>query len=552
MKNRFQRTIGFTVLGLFLLGNMPSIALASDLTALSASDIYVFFNESALDKVTSATENFENISAIFEHPSDASPIFAATIKGKRTAQIQSGNELYESKTNATFEAGTQDYSFRSTIEVLSKNNDVYLRYIDADEEGANQWFKIPYVLYDSVASSSGNKLFLKNALTTAGTQKEREMLGLINSLAKKHNLFIFFNDPTTIKKSGKTLIRFDLAYDPDTVVAFFKELSQKIDPEMRDKTVLSTEGFEANLINKNFVDYFTENSYISILFDTSTQLPVEFVKVDSLPPFSNNQGYSIDLTHSIWTNINKPIQSIKIPTSTKTVAELLALYKEMPSQSDEEKLAMKKAESEKELKELKSDFKRAKSKQEKSLIAYVIAQTYDDLEDSKNAIKQYKTSAKLALKNSADYHEALAQAEWSAQNGKKAIEYFELAYKADPNSQFVLHNYGFFLLGLSKASVNYQDLGRALQFHLKLTDATPDDENLSSLYLNYLLMGDTKNAEVVKARISEFNTADNYYWIARAYHRMGNIVKATEYKQKALDAGYVWGKYDTEFFSLKF
>lgn len=201
---------------------------------------------------------------------------------------------------------------------------------------------------------------------------------------------------------------------------------------------------------------------------------------------------------------------------------------------------------------LLTEYKKTTDEYSKGNISLYIGNEYSKIDDKNNATKFYRIAATHFPKDSADYFHSLAIAEWELGNGLGVIKYFEEGLSFEPNSDFLMNSYGVFLLGISSSSISHQNLNQAMEVNTKLVELNPDDENLLNLYLNYILIKDEKKAKNLIDKFKEFETAYNYHWIARAYHRIGNKVESEKYLKMSKDMGYVLDKHDTVYFSRVF
>lgn len=188
----------------------------------------------------------------------------------------------------------------------------------------------------------------------------------------------------------------------------------------------------------------------------------------------------------------------------------------------------------------------------KALVSYLIAQTYDNLEERELAARYYRISANHYPTGGSDYYDALAQAEWSLRNGAKVKEYYEQGLARNPDAELLIYQYGYFLLGISMTSLDFIDLQKALLYNQRVVELSDDDANLQNLYLNLIMLDRLEEAGIIRDRFADFETADNYHWIARAYHRIGNRTESAYYLSLAEAAGYTLDENDQQFFQTEF
>ena len=449
--------------------------------------------------------------------------------------------LDDSKSNIIYEEGSGKKATSYQMDMITKSNNIYVKFPDSTvKQIKNKWINVPSDKYSDFSRVMQPALFDVGLIVASTT--DGKVSNIIVKLAKKHNLFVHWDDieDDYVVANAK---RYNLAYNRNAIVPFYKELSQVLSFEEKKQTILSIDGFEKSLAKSEFVDYLVDNSYVSLWIDNGTNLPTRIVQVLQILPVQKKEPFALFLSDISITKVNqlvlieKPVNVLSFAQATK------ALKINMEDNSDAVVLKIA---------DLKKQLSKAKTKSDKALLNYLIAQKYDEISDPKNAVKYYKISASQYPKDSADQYDALAQAEWSLGNAKKVKEYFEKAIIKEPNNDYILNYYGFFLTGITSLTADSQDLNLALTLNTRLVKGVVNDSNLLNLYITYILLGRDNDAIALKSKFDNFETAENYNTLARAYHRMGDKKSEDKYVNLAKSKGYVRNVVDDEFFALTF
>ncbi len=357
-------------------------------------------------------------------------------------------------------------------------------------------------------------------------------------LAKKHNVYQYVQRDIKDGVKIRGAKRFNFELNPNTFAAYYREYVELFEGADKEKLALVS----SLLSSSEFVNSIVNQSYLSLWFDEKTNLPVRILNVTIIP----KNGYVPELLvveSFALTNINKEVV-IQTPRTYKDIGDLVQRFNI--------KLNGVLDTPESKLQAHLNAYADAGSLHEKEYYAYEVANTYVDLEKKEEASKYYILSSESSKKKSASYYESLAQSEWILGNGAKTKEYLDLALKKDPKADFVLYQYGYFLLGISKTTAQFQDLTKAEFLNERLAGNKPNDEMLLNLYLTYILQNDKSNADALVRRFTNFNTGENHNFIARAYHRLGNSQMAATHKKMAADLGYKQSGYDVEFYAMNF
>jgi tetratricopeptide (TPR) repeat protein len=451
--------------------------------------------------------------------------------------------IYDSTASSTHELVLNNIWYTRTTKITTLNNEIFVNLPDSNvNELKNKWIQIPENKYTEFGQFYGDSPLFENVLQKTNSIDERIRMKMLKA-SKKTGLFVVTDTMYDDKAFVADATRVTMHYNTSSIVPFYKELAKTLTVEERALTILDFKGFEKALSKKSFVKFIADNSYSSIWIDNKTKLPVRSLESFRFENPKNKREVYVGVTDAGWSKINAQVD-IKKPSNVVPFTEgakKLGVYL-MPN--IEELFT--------DLTDLKVDLKKAKTNEEKARIAHLIAVAYEMINMYEEAAKYYKEEATYYKKNSVEYYDVLALAEWSLNNGGKAKEYFELAYKTDPDDFQLQWDFGKFLTGLTPASAPYQDLDRALALNEGWEDTMRFDENLISLYVTYILQGEEKDAKALIRKFEDFKTGDNYLNIARAYHRMGKQDKVKEYVDLALKTGSDPSKIDNDFFSMKF
>jgi tetratricopeptide (TPR) repeat protein len=527
---------------------IPVVGANESLDTLAPNNLLNYFFDGIKNDIFSARHNFINSVGLYKKSLDSEPVFQAGTSLEGVSQKNStSSEFYNSSSTLYYEEYHKKSGFQTEMNLITKNDTIFVRFPYATNKALkNKWIDVPATEYYAFGKAMEMGTLFEEAVIEHGTSDELLAMEKSLELARKHKLYAHFDmgENKDLDVLGAT--RYDLSMNREAIVPYYKDLAKILPDDLKAKTLLSVEGFEKNLSKKTFVDYLSENMFVSLWFDDKTGLPVRYYSVTALPPTKAN-GNQIMLIASdfSWTEINKPI-TLKVPAKTVTMDSVVkALDLDISSEASNPEV-------EAQLEDYLAQLKKATSKSDKAFLNYMIAVQYDILDDYKSAVKYYKTSASLYKKGSADQYEALAQVEWNLGNAKKAKEYFELALKKAPNEEFILQSYGWFVLGLTPVTAKEQDLKYALKLNEQLVKLNPVDGNLLNLYLSYILNGKYSDATKLQFKFDQFETGENYITIARAYHRLGQKTLTENYKKLAIAKGYKLTEADKEFFALSF
>lgn len=521
---------------------LNNVQAATTWSGQAPNALFANFVDSIQTKLLSAEHSYLGSIGFFKKLSDKAVYYEGYTLEGISSKPSANNTIYDSKSEAVYEVGTNKKSIAYRINIITKSGESFISFPDAKSSSLkNKWITVPNDKYDELGEKLNLAPLFKEAQIKDATPEDK-ILDVYVTLARKHNLFTHINEPFDDDYSVENATRYNLALDINSIVPFYKELAKTLTKEEYDRTILSVDGFEKGLSNPDFVSYIANHSFTSLWIDNSTQLPTRFLQIITLPPTGKIKEIVMSVNDLAWKNPNKPV-FIEKPATSLSFAEGVKLLK---VKIDTSKPINSK------IKDLQKQLSKAKSKDDRAYLNYLIAMEFDDISDHEEASKYYKKSATYYKKGGVEYYDALAQAEWSLGNGKKVKEYYELALKKDPNDDFVLNQYGWFLTGLSVVSAKLQNLPQALALNTKLVAGNVDDSNLMNLYVTYLLLGRNADAELLKPKFDNFGSADNYNTIARAYHRLGNKTSSAAFSKLAADAGYKLVDRDKEFFALSF
>jgi Tfp pilus assembly protein PilF len=496
----------------------------------------------ALDKIKSADHSILEITSLYKDLESEAIYYEGYINNGSSTLSDASTTLYDSKSVVTHEVTTKRGIYSTPMNLITKSGDIYLSFPDAKSKSIkNKWTKVTKDQYNEIGEKLGLTVLFEGALLEEGPLA-RKLRDISVKLARKHNLYSHFTEGFEDDISVENATRYDLVYNASALTAYFDDLKDTLTAEEKNASIFALNGVERSLADPEYVEEVANHSFISLWVDNTTQQPVRMWSVLILPPNRSQKEYVVSESSITLSNINVPI-TITPPHSTLGVAEMAKALKI--------KLAGKNDAALKRIADLKKQLTKAK-KVDRGNIAYSVAVAYDDIDDTKGASEYYKKAAAYYPKNSVDQYDALARSEWQLGNGQKVKEYYELALGVDPDSEFVLNNYGWFLTGLSPVSATYQDLSRALSINTQLVKKVVDDSTLINLYATYVLMGRTKEAEELKKKFDNFESAQNSNSLARLYHRLGNKKLEDYYAKLAKDNGYVRSVLDEVFFKMSF
>jgi hypothetical protein len=447
---------------------------------------------------------------------------------------------YDTQLEAILESGSAKKGMEYNMSVREIGENFYISFPNVrNKELQKKWILVPEDQFKQLGIELGlETLFNSVQLDTSDVTKE--VYEKTTALAKKHNLYTRLTTDIDDDYDLPNTTRYDLVLRRDAIAGFYTDLDKQLSAEAKEFTLLGIDGFTKRLKEASFIDYLAENAYESLWIDNTNKLPVQYLSAGSLPPPKNSKtGYVFSFSHAKWDSVNKPVTILK-PSVSLSLSEgkkLLGIDPHLAAKED--------------IKNLSKQASTAKNKIDKGYIYLDIADIYSDF-DKKMASSYYKKAAALFKKGSPDYYYSLAEAERELKNGKKVKEIYELALESHPQDDLLLNRYGWFLLGLSPTSIKYQDLAKAQELNSILVKNLVDDSNLQNLYLTYLLLNKSVEAESLKSKFDDFENADNYNLIARAYYRAGNGNMVKKYQLLAKQKGHLQTDADKEFYATKF
>lgn len=542
MKKHIKIALLLVAVSFSFLMNIGVVSAEEPLDSLTAGVLYEKFVNYLLSDIKSLSFVTETLTTAYKGNLQ---VFESYTGVAGTGVDNPNTSFIDGNVSASTYQQTQTDGEEYVIDLITKEGDIYAKFpLASNKEVKKTWFKIPYEKYELLGQKLGIAPLFDLALveTKEGTEEEL-FLRKVVQLARKHKIYAHVGGNIDDGIKIPRTVRFDLIFDPAGLTNFYKEIDTTFTAEEKAKTVLSVAGFREMINNPRQMQQIADNSYVSLFFDKKTQKPVHMIEALVIPTFSGLTDKIVFIKDGHWVESTKKA-SVKTPKKFKTLEEFLRLNNVV--------LEGVTSSVSSELDYLLDDYQNSRNKIERADNAYYVAMEYDNQGNRSKAAEYYRISASNYKKGSVDHYEALAQAEWSMRNGSKAKENFELALKKGPNDNLVLNQYGYFLLGISVASANVQDLNKALVLNQKLVEKYPDDSGLLNLYINYIMLNDISSANALKTRFSQFETGENYNFIARAYHRMGNQAQATAYSKLAKDLGYVQTGGDKDFFAMIF
>jgi tetratricopeptide (TPR) repeat protein len=425
--------------------------------------------------------------------------------------------------------------------IIANKNNLYLRLLSyGDHKAIGKWIEVPHTVYKEFGMKAGIIDALEAAIQDSSSAKDRAAKKVLAAY-KKHRFYV----PAVIADDGTVSVpnstRYDYLVNDAALAAYYKELSQTLTNEERLYTMLGIEGFETAIKDKKYRTIVTEYSSASIWIDKTTLKPVLlFERTLFKDPVKKKEVYQVtqNTTFGKAKSVSTPVP--KKFLNVKDGAELLN-FKLWPSLEEsytyQDTLIM--------------ELGAAKSKEDKNILANTIAYGYQAIGSREKAAKYY-TLASTYADSELERLVYLAKAELALGKGKQAMEYFEKAYKIDPDDYFVQFEFGDFLNGNTTASAPYKNVSRALELNEGWEDELRDDGNLLSLYVNYILLKQFNDAKKLEEKFEIFEDSRNYMAIARAYHQIGDVKMSKKYQDLAAAEGYVWLPGDHTFFASKF
>ncbi len=155
-----------------------------------------------------------------------------------------------------------------------------------------------------------------------------------------------------------------------------------------------------------------------------------------------------------------------------------------------------------------------------------------------NAISSLETGSKLVVGNDvllAQFYSSLGDTYNQLQDYKKSDEYYEKALKVNPDDEYVLNNYSYYL------TLRNENLEKALEMAGKAKDIDPDNPSFQDTYGWALYkMGKYEEAEIwIKKAIAheEEDSAVLLEHYGDVLYKLGRHDEALQYWQKAKDNG---------------
>lgn len=516
----------------------------------------------------------ENKTYVHEEDSDKVLSFNALYLYGQTDQAKSSTHKYDKGQFSVSSVSSDDGKKTSqvTMNAVASEGKVYFEFPQtSNKKLKKKVIEVPEGSFEFIGDSLDLLTLFRAATSEKLTADEIAYLQTHLSLIKKHNLLVRVTDQEVISgfekeyKNAEVLV---FGLNPSTVGAYALEFAKlmtsnksqlAVNDEMLTPTLVSA------LQDDEFAEIYTSQMFMVVLIDKATGNPTNLYRSQTLPL---KNGLFVTNESELRVAVrNQPVQ-LTLPKKFMTMddfAEVADIDLTIPyaptTRKDADGSALHsllqqiettKPTKQEQINKLALKLNRTKAKTEKADIAYAIGNLYEDLSDSTNASKYFDIAAKNYKKNGEDYFDALVESAWSQKDGKKVVELYEASLKKNKDSIILESGYGVFLLGLSLTSAPHANPSAALQRNLKIVNIFELDSFLDPLYANYLLLGDTKNAELIKSRYSNFDNADTQYFVARAYHRMGNKVLADKFRKRALELGFEETVQSKAFFDLKF
>ncbi len=488
--------------------------------------------------------SLEHISTVRKYPSITSKKaswLTERIVQKSYSKPKSPYNFSQGIATSTYIFTDNKGSVSSKINIIANKDNLYLKFLThSDTNVIGKWIEIP----DSQYKEFGVKAEIATDLDVSiqdSTSASYRAAKKVSAAYKKHKFYkqSVLIDDGTITVPNST--RYDYLVDGAILVAFYKELSQTLTNEERPYTMLGIEGFEKALKDKKYITATVDHSSVSIWIDKTTLKPVFLYEVALFKdPLNKKEAYQIVQSTAFAkiksAQVNLPKKFVKANEGSQLLSFSL-------SPSLEESFSFLEGQ----VKELSV----TKSREDKSILASVIAYGYQAIGSNDKAAKYYILASTFA-ETELERFVYLAKAELALGRGKQAKDYLEKAYDIDPDDYFVQFAYGDFLNGNTVTSAPYKNINFALELNEGWEDELRDDENLQSLYVNYILLKQFKDAKKLEEKFDSFDYSINLMAIARAYHQIGDTKMSKKYQDLAAASGHIWLPEDSAFFALKF
>jgi hypothetical protein len=273
---------------------------------------------SGLDKINSSKFTAEAYSLVY----DGDELVSGTVLNSKGVAMQTGSTTFDSSSSIVTTVGDSEESFETKMDFIRKGDDIYIKFKYGPAK--NKWIRLSAKNYEDFGEAIDMELEFKLADMSDQGGKSEILLKKLAKLAEKHDLFVNFEDPVTKKKKGKTLTTYLLEYDRDKVLPFFTEANAILTEEEKEKTVLSVDGFIDSLKSRVFVDSLVEESFVEIVFDEATGLPVQYAEKLLVPEHKAINLALEQVTYMKFDNINKKV-TIKVPAKSISSDDALKL-----------------------------------------------------------------------------------------------------------------------------------------------------------------------------------------------------------------------------------
>ncbi len=535
------------VISTFVLFTLPIQGLAAenqlDWDTLTANSIYSNYINSAVDDIESTSYTITGLTEVYKNEKAKKPDSYLFLRNTGMYEKNAlAQKFYDNSAEVIQETKNENDVQSVRMKIITKDDKIFINFPDSqDEQIKKNWFVMDHKTYLKL----GNILELSTLFDFAVqefTKDQQKVYKKTGDLAKKYDLYWRISNPIKDGLKVPKSTRYNLGYNYDGMKEYYDNLDVELTKEEmielygKDLGIIDTMKDEDNLL------FYTDRSYFSIWMDTKTNLPRKQYNFITLPLEKGKRFYSqvsVDLK-----DVNKDV-TIMLPKNVLSDLTILeeSLNKEVQEQ-EEDPLQNIEA--------LKIKLKNKPRNADKALIYYKIGDEYYSMGDLKSAAANYKSAIALFKAKTVDL--SLAKIEYARSTGDTASmkKEYEAALKLWPKDDYLLNEYGWFLLGLSVSSKDSQNLTEALTVNKKLVVLLVDDMNLLNLFATYELLGDKVNAQKTKARFDNFESRENLNVLVRIYHRLGKEELKQKYLAEMKKVGEDLTYWDKEYLKLSF
>lgn len=256
---------------------------------------------------------------------DENPFFALGIGVEGSAQpVSDMDGLWDSKVKATQVVQDDDGDEASVkANFVTKDGTYYVQFTNPENRAMrNKWIAIPAGQYESFAEEIDMAELFDLAKQDNGTESRKDA-ETFRRLAKLHNVFVEYQDPTVRRVKGKRQATYYYEYNRDTIASYFMATGAQ-------NVIDGDEPMEAEFIealkDDEFLDGMVERSFMSVTFDYATGRPIELTRRDVLPAFGEREE-DVEVLSTMMIEPLKRSAKIKAPRAALTAEEFIEMFK---------------------------------------------------------------------------------------------------------------------------------------------------------------------------------------------------------------------------------